>query len=302
MTDLTGRAEIAASMAEALHRLGRNDAALGHALEALAELGFQFPRGARAIRLAIGARLAGRASRQLLRPVRAPADAAYTVAARLFEVVGAIDYFLDPPRFVLGILTMLEEAEKRPLSRALAVSTASLGLIFDTLGQHRLGALMHRRAMRQARELGDDLTLGYCNHLLGLHQYGSGKWTSALSTLAIGSAQLERAGHLRYLASCMGANYFVLRSMGDPRWLDLAELQQQVATAANDEHAIAWAVNAAGVAHLYRGDHMAARPLFERASIAYEAIPDYRFLSGACARRALCHALEGEVDAAMELL
>ncbi len=302
MTDLIGRTDIAASMAEALHRLGRNDAALGHALEALAELGFEFPGGAREIRLAIGVRLAGRASRPLLRPARAPADAAYAIAARLFEVVGAIDYFLDPPRFVLGILTMLEEAEKRPLSRALAVSTASLGLIFDTLGQHRLGAMMHRRAMRHAQELGDDLTLGYCNHLLGLHQYGNGKWTAALSTLAIGTAQLERAGHLRYLASCMGANYFVLRSMGDPRWLDLAENQRQVATAANDEHAIAWAVNAAGVAHLYRGDHTAARPLFEKASIAYEAIPDYRFLSGAYARRALCHALAGELDTATQLL
>ena len=302
VTDPIGRAEIAGSMAEALHRLGRNDAALGHALAALAQLGFEFPRGEREIRLAIGAKLAGRASRQLLRPVHVPADAAYAVAARLFEVVGAIDYFLDPPRFVLGILTMLEEAEKRPLSRALAVSTASLGLIFDTLGQHRLGALMHRRAMRQAQELGDDLTLGYCNHLLGLHQYGSGKWTAALSTLAIGSAQLERAGHLRYLASCMGANYFVLRSMGDPRWMDLALRQQQVATSANDEHAIAWAVNAAGVAHLYRGDHAAGRPLLEKASIAYEAIPDYRFLSGAYARRALCHALDGDVDAASALL
>jgi tetratricopeptide (TPR) repeat protein len=302
MTDLIGRVEIAASMAEALHRLGRNDAALGHALEALAELGFTFPGGARETRLAIGARLAGGASRRLLRPARAPADAAYSISARLFEVVGAIDYFLDPPRFVLGILTMLEEAEKRPLSRALAVSTASLGLIFDSLGQHRLGAMMHRRAMRHAQELGDDLTLGYCNQLLGLHQYGNGKWTAALSTLAIGTTQLERAGHLRYLASCMGANYFVLRSMGDPRWLDLAETQRQVATAANDEHALAWAVNAAGVAHLYRGDHVAARPLFEKASVAYEAIPDYRFLSGAYARRALCHALDGEFDAATQLL
>jgi class 3 adenylate cyclase/tetratricopeptide (TPR) repeat protein len=302
VSDPVSRAEIAASMAEALHRLGRNDAALGHALEASAAMGFAFPSGAREIRLAIAAKLARRVARRLFGPPRAPADAAYDVAARLLEVVGVIDYFLDPARFVLGILTLLEEAEKRPRSRALAVGTAALGLIFDTLGQHRLGAMMHRRAMRVAEALGDDLTLGYCNHLLGLHQYGSGQWGAALSTLTIGAAQLERAGHLRYLASCLGASYFVLRSMGDPRWLDLAERQGQLAAAANDEHAIAWAVNAAGVAHLYRGDHAAARPLFEKASIAYEAIPDYRFLSGACARRALCHALDGEVDAALELL
>ena len=307
--DPVRRAELAASMAEALYRLGRYDAALDHALTALAGLGFAYPRAPHETRRAIMVKLAARALRRGLRPLRGigaggrlPADGAYRAASRLFEVVGAIDYFLDPPRFVLGILTMLEEAERRPPSRAMAISTSSFGLICDTLGLYRLAAALHRRAMSVAVALDDRIAVGYCNHMTGLHQYSTGQWTAALATLAAGAAQLDASGHLRFWASCTGANYFVLRSMGDPRWMDLARRQLEVAESIGDDHAIAWAVNSAGVAHLYRGDHASARVLFEKASVAYEAIPDYRFLSGALARRALCHALADEMEAALALL
>lgn len=307
--DLMLRAELDARMAHALYRLGRNEASLEHALGALASLGFVYPATRHATYRAIALKLARRALRRSLRPFRAaglgggrPADRAYLAASELFEVVGAIDYFLDPPRFALGILTMLEEAETRPLSSGLAISTSALGLICDSLGLYRFGAVLHRRALRAAAKLGEDLALGYCLHLHGLHQYSTGQWEQALLTLADGARHLDAVGHLRLWASCTGATYFVLRSMGDPRWMELAERQLEVGESVHDEHAIAWAVNAAGVAQLYRGDHRAAIVLFEKASVAYETIPDYRFLAGALARRALCHALSGAIEPALNLL
>ncbi len=307
--DLVQRAELDASMAQALFRLGRNEAALDHALAALASLGFTYPGTRRETFRAIGRKLAGRALRRALRPFRAaglggrhPADRAYLSASRLFELVGAIDYFLDPPRFALGILTMLEVAETRPLSPGLAIATSALGLVCDSLGLYRFGAVLHGRALRAASKLGEDMARGYCLHLHGLHQYSTGQWGQALHTLADGARHLEAAGHLRLWASCTGATYFVMRSMGDPRWIELAERQLKVGESVHDEHAVAWAVNAAGVAHLYRGDHKSALVLFEKASVAYEAIPDYRFLAGALARRALCHALSGALETALSLL
>ncbi len=307
--DRVRRAQLATRMAEALYRLGRNEAALKHALEALAGLGFAYPVTPQATYLAIVRTLLGRSVRRVLRPFHPaglggarPADPAYLTASQLFEVIGSIDYFLHPARFALDILTMLDEAERRPLSRGLAISTASLGLITDTLGLYRIGAMLHRRALRAARQLDDRLALGYSLHMHGLHQYSSGDWAGALETLDAGSRQLDAAGHLRWWASCTGATYFVLRSMGDPRWMELAIRQLEVGTAIGDDHVIAWGINATGVAHLYRGNHVAAISLFEKASLAYEAIPDYRFLAGACARRALCHALAGQVDAAIGLL
>lgn len=307
--DRVRRAQLATRMAEALYRLGRNEAALKHALEALAGLGFPYPVTPRATLLAIVRTLLGRSVRRVLRPFHPaglggarPADPAYVTASQLFEVIGSIDYFLHPVRFALDILTMLDEAERRPLSRGLAISTASLGLICDSLRHYRIGALLHRRALRAARQLDDRLALGYCLHMQGMHQYSRGDWAGALATLDAGSRELDSSGHLRWWASCTGATYFVLRSMGDARWMELAARQLEVGTAIGDDHVIAWGVNAAGVAHLYRGDHVAAIGMFEKASAAYEAIPDYRFLAGAFARRALCHALAGQVDAAIGLL
>lgn len=307
--DRVRRAQLATRMAEALYRLGRNDAALKHALEALAGLGFSYPVTPRATYVAIARTLLGRSVRRVLRPFHPaglggarPADPAYATASQLFEVIGSIDYFLHPARFALDILTMLDEAERRPLSRGLAISTASLGLISDTLGLYRIGAMLHRRALRAARQLDDRLALGYCLHMQGMHQYSNGDWAGALETLDAGSRELDAAGHLRWWASCTGATYFVLRSRGDARWMELAARQLEVGTAIGDDQVIAWGINAAGVAQLYRGDHVAAIGLFEKASAAYEAIPDYRFLAGACARRALCHALAGQADAAIALL
>ena len=303
------RAQLGGRIAEALYRLGRHDAALEHALGALAALGFSYPAGRVATYVAISRKLGARflggvrhaigvAGRRVVRP----ADPATLAAAHLFEVVGTMDYFLHPARFVLGILTMLEQSEARPLSRALVISTSALGLIADSLKFYSVGKRLHARAGHAAQELGEDLALGYCNHFLGLHHYCTGQWNEALRVLDRGARQLEAAGHLRLWASCIGATYFVLRSKGDPRWMNLVAEQLDVGTASNDEHAVAWATNAGGVAHLYRGDHHAAIACFEAASAAYEKIPDYRFLSGALARRALCHALAGETDAAIGLL
>ncbi|MBL8386250.1 MAG: AAA family ATPase [Burkholderiales bacterium] len=307
--DVLDRTRLAARMAQALYRRGRNDAALDHALAALAALGFSYPTTRTRTRAAIAGKVAARAARWLGAalgagtPRRArPADEAHRIARDLFEVVGTIDYFLEPERFVLGILTMLEEAERRPPSRALAISTSALALICDAGGMYRLGAGLHRRAVAAAERLDEDLARGYCNHMLGLHQYATGRWREALDTLGQGRMQLDRAGHLRLWASCTGASYFVLRSMGDARWIDLAEEQFAVAESTGDAHARAWAINARGVACLYRGDPAGALPLFEEASAAYERIPDHRFLAGALARRGLCQALAGRTDIAIGLV
>ena len=303
------RAQLGGRIAEALYRLGRHDAALEHALGALEALGFSYPVGRVATYVAISRKLGTRILRGVTRTIGVsgrrvvrPADPAYLAAAHLFEVVGTMDYFLHPARFVLGILTMLEQSEARPLSRAQVISTAALGLIVDSMKLYSVGRRLHARAGQAARELGEDLAQGYCNHFLGLHHYTTGQWDEALRVLDLGARQLEAAGHLRLWASCIGSTYFVLRSQGDPRWMNLVAKQLDVGTASNDEHAIAWATNAAGVAHLYQGDHRAANGCFEAASEAYEKIPDYRFLSGALARRALCHALAGETEAAIGLL
>lgn len=305
--DIVGQARLRAGIAEALYRLGRNDEALGHAVAALGSLGYAMPDKRIGVRREIARTLArgslARIAEMLRRRPTVVSDGpAFEVTARLFEVVGTIDYFRDPERFALGILRMLAEAESRPPSRSRAISTAALALICDMLRLPRAAARLHARAARLAEACGDDVARGYCCQMRGLHQYARGDWRGALPVLETGARHLEAAGHWRLWSSCVGVSYIVLRSLGDPRWLDLAERQRRMAESTGDRHAQAWAVNAEGVACLYRGDHRGALPKFERASHAYEAIPDYRFLAGALARRGLCHALDNQPERAVPLL
>ena len=116
------------------------------------------------------------------------------------------------------------------------------------------------------------------------------------------AARCEAAGHLRLWASSIAGQYFVLRSMGDARWIALMARQHEVAVAIGDAHALAWVTNTQGVAAMYRGDAIAADGHFARACAAYEAIPDFRFLAGSLARRAYCRALAGEMDHALRLI
>ena len=308
--DPVRRAQLDGGMAEALFRQGRNDAAVEHALTGLSGLGISYPTSRSGIFTGIVRKLLrvathgvtapfGRMSGQREAPL---ADDSYLAAAHLFEVIGNIDYYLNPSRFVLGILTMHGHAQARPLSRGLVLSTSAMALICDSVGLYRIARAMHVRARQLAADLGDGLALGYCEHFQGLHEYSTGNWSAALTTLESAADRLEAAGHLRLWASATGARYFVLRSMGDPRWLDLVARQHEVATRIGDRHALAWAINATGVGHMYRGEFEPAITCFEKACAAYEAIPDYRFLAGALARRAHCLALRGEVAVALPLL
>ena len=306
--DRVQRAGLEGRIAEALFRLGRHDVALEHAFSGLAMLGIVLPASGKGIRAAIARKVLARARRRVMKvvsvaPARVrPADAAHVAATQLFEVIGHVDYYRHPPRFVLGILTMLEHAETRPPSRALVVGTAALGLICDSLGLPRFARKLHARAGYIGEALGDDLALGYCYNLRGLSEYGAGDWRASLATQEMAAARCEAAGHLRLWASSIAGQYFVLRSMGDARWIALMARQQEVAVAIGDAHALAWVTNTQGVAALYRGDPIAAEGHFARACEAYEAIPDYRFLAGSLARRAYCRVLAGEMDHAFRLI
>jgi class 3 adenylate cyclase/tetratricopeptide (TPR) repeat protein len=292
------RAEIELGLAESLFRLGRHEEARDTAVAALAALGIAMPARRGLLRTAALARLlalqlgagAGRHGR---RPHAA-------LAARALELIANIDYYRDPPRFAHGILAMLDHAP--PGSRGEVVGMASVGAIADHLGWDTLAARWHGRAAAAAARNGEPVALGYADNLAGLHHYAHGRWPAAIERLEAALGHFERAAHPRLTASALGSLYLVLRSRGDPRWLTLAERQEELARTTGDAQALAWATNAAGVAIQYRGAMTGARERFEAASARYAAIPDNRFLAGALARGAHCLAWEGDFGVMHDLL
>lgn len=298
--DVEEHALIELALAEALFRLGRHESARQRASTALQTLGVRQPGTRAGAGAAVMARWLKLKLRGPGRRLASPDAGRHAgVIARLLELVGNIDYYLDPQYFALDILTMLDYAP--PDSRAAAIGLASVGAVADTLGLRRGAARWHARAAAAGRASGDAIATGYVENLAGLHDYACGRWREARARLEAARGHFGRAGHERLWASATGSLYLVLRSQGDPQWMTLLEAQQERARLVGDSHALAWATNAAGVARQYRGSMEGARALFEAASARYEAVPDYRFLAGALARRMHCHAWEGDFGAALAL-
>ncbi|MFN0160697.1 MAG: ATP-binding protein [Burkholderiales bacterium] len=298
--DVEEQAFIELALAEALFRLGRHESARQRASAALKALGVRQPgtrAGARAAVMARWLKLKLRGPGRRLASADVSRHAG--VIARLLELVGNIDYYVDPQYFALDILTMLDYAP--PDSRAAAIGLASVGAVADTLGLRHSAARWHARAAAAGRASGDAIATGYVENLAGLHDYAGGRWQEARTRLEAARGHFGRAGHERLWASATGSLYLVLRSQGDPQWMTLLEAQEERARLVGDSHALAWATNAAGVALQYRGCMEGTRALFEAASARYEAVPDYRFLAGALARRMYCHAWEGDFESVLAL-
>ena len=307
--DPVKRAELDARIGEALFRLGRHDAALEHLFTALSYLGVSYPRSQRGVFAAILIKLFKRAIRRVMRrvvesakPETSATDSSFVTATQVLEAIGNIDFFRNPAPFFLDILTLLELAETRPPSRALVMSTSAFGAVCDSLGLYGAASSYHAKATRIGEELGDQLALGYCYVLRGMHEYGAGKWDKAIETLSAASKRFQAAGHLHHQASVLVAKFFVFRSMGDPQWMRLVDELLEIAVGAQDEQAIGWAKGYVGSRDLYCRNYASAAKHLEEACAIQEAISDNRALTASLARWGLCEVYLGHVSRAFEHL
>lgn len=308
--DRLERADLEIRMGEALFALGRNEAALQHAFTAFAAIGMSYPTTRRGIRLSIALKVMSWATRQVSIPlrklvVRGSASAfgpAQAHATRALEILGNIDMFADPERFVLDVLSLAELADERPESREYVVSTAALAVTCDFLALYRLAEPLHRRGARAAERLGDDLALGYCCLARGTHEFCVGNWGAAETTLVAGEAYFRAAGHLRNFSAARSTLILLHRSMGDPQWVQESDEARAVASEAKAEQGVAWAMHWSGTRHLDRGDYAAASTAMEQACSLYESVTDNRSLAAGLSVWALCLVELGHFDQALGLL
>lgn len=307
---LATRAHLQARMAAALLRIGHHEAALQHSNLALAALGIQYPTSQRQVLIAIASKAIARALRGVLpstaprrsQPVSEDVHGMRATISEALETTVNIEYYRSPGRFALGVLNFLEHSERGPPSRALCVSTSGLAMICDAIRLDTLAERTHRRAIALAESLDDDVARGYCYMLWGLLEYREGHWQSALEAASVAMARSSAAGHLKNWLRANGLRMSVLRSKGDPAWLEGVDHQSDVASSTHDVQSIGWTANYLGTAHLYRGNLDRARQSFETAINVFEAIPDYRALPGALAGRALCLAKRGQERQALSVL
>jgi len=304
------RAELDSRMGEALFRMGRHAAALDHLHAALSRLGFPDPTSRGRPNATIALKLFGRMWRRILSPAinffRPPSavssDAASLLITQILVTIININYYQDPARFALGVLTLSDQTEGRMTSSAYVIATSAFGMICDAIGFYRTAGKSHAKAFGLAENLNDDLTLSYCHLMRGIHEYSVGKWQMAEKSFLTAEMGFNGAGHLRNWASAHGLGMRLLRSKGDPAWMRGIDKYLKIAIDASDEQMKGWATYWIADRYSYRGDSRHAVKYFQDACVYLEAIPDFAFLAITLAGWGLCLMHEGQIERAFVLL
>nr|WP_194727164.1 hypothetical protein [Noviherbaspirillum malthae] len=304
------RAELDIRIGEALFRLGRHEAGLKHVLAALPTLGITFPVKESDINKAIALKYVARGKRRILRIAAKRLAVAeptvdtdvHSLVCRALEVIGTIDFYRTPARFLLGVLTLLEFTESQPLRREYVIATAALAAAYDSVGYYRMAASLHKKAVRLAADLNDDMASGMTYLAKGMREYCFGNWSGAAESYTKSMEHFHAAGHLRYRATAMWTRRSVLLSKGDPAWMQRLAEDAQAAMEAQDDHEKAWAMNFTGSCHLYCRDFGAGALAFEQACVILEGIPDYWLLVYVLAAWSVCLVHERQHAKALDLL
>ncbi len=306
--DPIAQAVLDRKIGEALFRLGRHEQSITYLDGALHRLGIDFPRTTRERRSALAVLFGRYVLHRLLkllslRPDSTQAPSPEVLArAQTLELVGLIEFYRDPHRFLLTLLYGLAEVEQRPQLPSYSTLMAAWGLTFDMLGLYGIARRFHDHAREAADHLGDAYRSNYCRLLRGIHEYISGDWAAADTSLEVAARAMRELGHLRLWAIASEPRRLLLISRGDPRWLSMSQELMQVATEVGDSQMLGWAMLSLGSSCLYQGNLKDALAQLGRARDLLEAVPDHQLLPMALAHLALALVQLGRAEEAFPLL
>jgi class 3 adenylate cyclase/tetratricopeptide (TPR) repeat protein len=310
--DPAQRATLERKIGEALFRLGHHEQALAYVITGKSRLHrplTRLPKTVTGIRLAIVGEIARRAGRSLLAPVftrRAapPVDTrVLDEIARLGEVTGWIDYFLNPERFLLQALTGLSFFERHPHAIGLIYNHMSIGLICDVVPAFGLAERHHQQALAIATENGQPIALGHAHLGMGIHAHAMGRLGAALEHFERSATIFKEIGHIRGWGGATMLRAWVYEDLGDfTHALAYAESVNVIGLESSDPQVRAWGLLRRGVSTRHIGRVEEAISDLETSVALSKEIPDYAGVVQGLALLALCHLDRGEMPAARRLI
>ena len=222
--DALKRATLERKIGEALFRLGHHERALARVIAAKGRLHrplAELPGSRWGIRAAIGAAVGRRTVRALLPRVAAPSvpvpidSRILDEIARLGEVTGWIDYFLNPERFLLQAIEGLSFFEQHPHAIGLIYNHMSVGLICDAIPLFRVAERHHRRALAIATETGQPIALGHAMLGMGIHAHSMGALDSASDSYERSAMTFGQIGHIRGWGGATMMRAWTCEDLGD---------------------------------------------------------------------------------------
>jgi len=274
------RATLERKMAEALFRRGEHAESRLHLRRALEHLGRPLP-GATGLRRAIlrevltqiGHRLAPTAL------IRRGGEAHYDVAAeraRIYDVLGWIDYYDDPRRLVLYGLRVLNESEHDGYDRGIVQGSFGLGFVCDLIPLFGVAAGYHRRATQVAERIGVPLSLGYAYLGRAFHGHRLGDWSRALADWRRAADEFWTAGELRRWGAAMWGTSWLLLTTGRPdESRALAERMYKVGRDGGDPQVEGWGALLIGRNLWHAGELAQAEVRCREAIELLRRVPDH---------------------------
>ncbi|WP_028660390.1 adenylate/guanylate cyclase domain-containing protein [Nocardioides insulae] len=302
------RARLERKVADALFRMGQHGRAIEHAQEASRLLGTSYPSTRGGLRRAI-VRQALVQLWHVLRPQawRRKRDehtaAVLTERCALADLLGWMDFFLDPERFVLDVLLSLNNAERSGARADIVNGAVGVAIVLYTVGLTRWGASYVRRATRIAEGLDDPRSIAYA--LLGEAHRASyeGLITKANSVTERGAQAYRRIGDIRKENACSAMGIQFARMTGDIR---LAQERGKHVYSdglnSNDSMLVAWGGQNLGFIGSSLGTIDEARAYLEDSLATYLTIPSWNSVSEVLADLAVCDRREGLLDEALARL
>jgi tetratricopeptide (TPR) repeat protein len=298
------RSTLERKIGEALFRSGDHQRALAYVIGAKARLHRPLtavPRSAWGIRLAIGMEIVARTGRSVLARFFTPGTAesvdvrVLDEIARLGEVTGWIDYFLNPERFFLQALTGLRYFEEHPHAVGLIYNHMSIGLICDVIPAFGVAERHHRQALAIATENGQPIALGHAHLGTGIHAHCLGRLRTALDHYEQSAAIFHGIGHIRGWGGATMMRAWAYEGLGDfQRALSHADAVRAVGDQSSDPQVRAWGLLRHAVSCRCIGRTAEAIGNLETAIELAKQIPDYAGVVQSVALLGVCHLERGD--------
>ncbi len=298
-------------MGEAFYRRGETQKAMEYLQRALVCFGRPKLETSRwNVRLGIlreiGVQLAYRLfSRSLLKKRYAPVGQAVGEAARIYEIVDAVDALAAPEHFLLTTLTYLNFAERTGHLPGIVSESSSLALISSFFSLFRLGRFFLQRAVVLAKQTQDPSALARLHLMLAISEDNAGKLDKAIED-GLKGIEIVRASGYWHLSVWGYLNHFVFfayRFQGDiERSLTMAQEMVRLGQDANEPTIVAVGLFETGDIQERKGDFQECAAACTKAIELSEAIPMHliRVLAGSFLGR--CHCRMGDVERSLAIL
>ena len=299
------RATLARKMGEALFRRGEFDDAARHLQHALVVLGARPVARSRAgVRLAILAEGVCQLVLLLKAPGRKQLPTDAKERYRIYEVMGWIDFFVDPERMFLDTLYALHSAQANDLVAEAAQAQAGVAVALDMLPWPHAAAFYIRRATRDAKRSDHPRALAYAYFATGIHaHFIEGRFTEAAAQFERSVGAYRQIGEVRgagAAASCWVHGRLLTGELELCR--SRSEAEAAIAADTGDRQVRAWFEGHLMYLRFLRGesiDEVVCQA--DRGLALFQAIPDYASLAQTKALISLCYLARGQRSTALRV-